>query len=160
MILLLCSCRSSKPKQENITASERTVEVIASELSGSASYKAVIKEARKWLGVPYRYGGNTMDGVDCSGMVVQVFLKAIGVKLPRTCMAQSEYGKEIGTDDIMTGDLVFFATGKDPERISHVGIMIDKDNFIHASSTKGVTVSKLSSAYYQRTFRKIGRVID
>lgn len=160
LTILLCSCHGSKHRQADLVATDRSMEVLVSGLSDSASSKALIKEAKKWLGVPYRYGGNDKEGVDCSGMVVQVFLNARGVKLPRTCMGQSEYVKEVNSDDMCTGDLVFFATGKDPQRISHVGIMIDNDNFIHASSTKGVIVSQLSSAYYQRTLRKIGRVIN
>lgn len=160
LIILLCSCHGSKHRQADLAATDRPMEVMVSGLSGSADSKALIKEAKKWLGVPYRYGGNDKEGVDCSGMVVQVFLNARGVKLPRTCMGQSEYVKEVNPDDMSTGDLVFFATGKDTKKISHVGIMIDNDNFIHASSTKGVIVSQLSSAYYQRTLRKIGRVID
>lgn len=121
--------------------------------------KKIIEEAYTWLGTPYKYAGTDKGkGADCSGMVMMVYEKAVGEKIPRNSAKQAEFCKEIDASDVSAGDLVFFATGKDPDRISHVGIIIDNENFIHASSSKGVVVSKFTNAYYQRTFRMFGRV--
>ncbi len=155
-LILLCSCHSSRHKSKPVE--EKHIEVKDITKFSDKNTGLLLKEAESWLGVPYRYGGNDREGVDCSGMVVQVFLSAWDKKLPRTCIQQAEFCQELNEKEILPGDLVFFATGKDPERISHVGILLDNDRFIHSSSTKGVVVSNLSTPYYQRTLRKFGRV--
>ena len=81
-----------------------------------------------------------------------------GIKLPRSSALQSEFCIEIQRKDLKPCDLVFFATGKSTYKISHVGMMIDNDNFIHASSSKGVVISKLSSNYYTSRLIKCGRI--
>ena len=121
--------------------------------------KKIVDEAMTWKGTPYGYG-RADKGVasDCSGMVMSVYEKVTGVKLPRNSAKQSEFCHGIRKKDVKIGDLVFFATGSDPDRISHVGIMIDDRNFIHASTSKGVVVSDATQPYYVRTFKGYGRV--
>lgn len=119
---------------------------------------ALIKESEGWIGVPYKYGGNDKQGVDCSGLVLRLYLDALQIKLPRTCITQSDFCHPVELKDISCGDLVFYATGNDSSRISHVGMMLDKDNFIHASSTKGVVITPLSNPWFKRKFIKAGRV--
>ncbi len=127
----------------------------------SKERKRIIQEAKGWLGTPYAYG-RADKGVacDCSGMVMCVYEKVTGIKLPRNSAKQSEFCKSLKKKDVLPGDLCFFATGKDPDRISHVGIMMDDTNFIHASSTKGVVVSDIAQPYWVRTFKGFGRVPD
>lgn len=121
--------------------------------------QAIYREASSWLGTPYRYAGeDKQTGVDCSGMVMRVYSDVAGWKLPRNSAKQAEFCIPLKSTEVEVGDLVFFATGKDPARISHVGIMLDKENFIHASTSKGVVVSKVTSPYYTRTFMMYGRV--
>lgn len=121
--------------------------------------KRIIDEAMTWLGTPYKYAGaEKKKGTDCSGMVLRVYEKVTGESLPRNSAKQAEYCRSIKRTQVEPGDLVFFATGKDPDKISHVGIIIDDDHFIHASSSKGVVISDLTTNYYQRTFKKFGRV--
>lgn len=123
--------------------------------------KNVVKEAMQWEGTPYKYAGSEKGGgTDCSGMVMAVYEKTTGVKLPRNSANQAEFCKEIHADDLKIGDLCFFATGKDPNRISHVGIMIDETRFIHSSTSKGVVISDITTPYYTRTFIQFGRVPD
>lgn len=123
--------------------------------------KKVAKEAKEWLGTPYRYAGYEKgEGTDCSGMVLSVYLDATGIKLPRNSAKQAEFCESVAGDELKIGDLCFFATGKDPNKVSHVGIMLDEDNFIHASTSKGVVISQLSSPYYVRTFMGFGHVPD
>ncbi len=123
-----------------------------------AMTQALLKEAYSWQGTPYLYGGNTREGIDCSGFVLQVFKKAVDIGLPRTSRQQHEYCQIISRERLEPGDLVFFATGKDPNVVSHVGIYVGSGNMIHSSSSKGVIVSSLSSNYYTSHFLAAGRV--
>ena len=120
--------------------------------------RLIVEEAMTWLDTPYRYAGEEKGrGTDCSGMVMRVFDDVMGWKLPRNSAKQAQYCHKLKSKDVKPGDLVFFATGKDPDRISHVGIMIDEVNFIHASTSKGVVISRVDTPYYIRTFMMYGR---
>lgn len=119
--------------------------------------KALISEAIKWLGVPYRYAGNDMNGVDCSGLTSQVYLKSLKVKMPRNSREQQRWCILINKSELMPGDLVFFATGSDKNRVSHVGIYIGNGDVIHASSSRGVIVSSLNEKYYLKRYHSSGR---
>lgn len=117
----------------------------------------LISEAARWLGVPYRYAGNDKGGVDCSGLTSQVFLKTLNVKMPRSSREQQQWCKSIDKDNLKPGDLVFFATGSDRNRVSHVGIYIGNGDIIHASSSRGVVVSNLAETYYMMRYHSSGR---
>ncbi len=118
---------------------------------------ALIEEAVRWLGVPYKYGGNDKHGVDCSGLTSQVFLKSLNVKMPRTSREQQQWCDNIKKDNLLPGDLVFFATGSNRNRVSHVGIYIGNGDIIHASSSRGVIVSSLGETYYMKRYHSSGR---
>ena len=90
-------------------------------------------------------------------MGLKVYEKATGIKLPRNSAKQAEFCRELKGKDVKVGDLAFFATGKDPKKISHVGIMINDKEFIHASTRKGVVISDITTPYYERTFIMFGR---
>lgn len=119
---------------------------------------AIEKEARKWLGVKYKYGGNTHKGIDCSGLVVEVYRSAMGIKLPRTSAEQQKYCLNIKKSELTSGDLVFFATGKKKKSVNHVGIYIGDGRMIHSSSSRGVIVSGIDEAYYKRCYISSGRI--
>lgn len=154
--LLLSSCSSRKKKP----AIDSKNDVVAVKTLKSDSERGkLVAEAMTWLGTPYAYAkADKGIGTDCSGMVLRVYEKITGRKLPRNSAKQAEFCEKISASKLQQGDLVFFATGKDPNRVSHVGIMLDSDSFIHASSSKGVVISKVSSPYYTRTFIMYGRV--
>lgn len=158
--LIMASCHSSK-KVSRPTGGKTPSrqELLASLGNVSKKQRQIVEEAFTWMGTPYLYAGvEKGKGVDCSGMVLRVYQDVCGVKLPRNSAKQAEFCKKIKAKDVRTGDLVFFATGKDKGRISHVGIMLNSEDFIHASSSKGVVISKVSTPYYVRTFRQYGRV--
>lgn len=155
LIAVLPSCRSHK-KPRMKASSEQTVR-IKSKVKGER--QQIVEEALAWEGTPYRYGASEKGkGTDCSGMVLKVYEKATGKKLPRNSRAQADFCTTIKEKDVLPGDLAFFATGKDKHRISHVGIMLDKTRFIHASTKKGVVISEITTPYYQRTFIQYSKV--
>src|SRR5690606_175830 len=117
-----------------------------------------------FIGTPYKYGGTTRSGMDCSALLINSF-SAVKLNLPRSSEAQSKVGSEVGMDELKPGDLVFFATGNKKKQITHVGLITDvrsKDNvkFIHASSSLGVVETNLFAEYYQKRFRVARRVIE
>lgn len=153
LALFTAGCRSSHKKMSSVT--EETVAVS----NHHDRQGKIVKEAMSWLGTPYKYAGSEKGkGTDCSGMVVKVYEDVKGQKLPRNSKQQSEFCKKLRKKDVKPGDLVFFATGKDANRISHVGIMIDETQFIHASTKRGVILSEMTTPYYERTFIMFGRV--
>lgn len=122
-----------------------------------ASAQAVVREASYWLGAPYRYGGHSKSGTDCSGLVMEVYKKTTGIKMPRSAREQCDFCQRIDRKQLAAGDLVFFApSGK--STVNHVGIYIGDGNMIHASSSRGVMVSGIEEAYFAKRFRSAGRV--
>lgn len=128
--------------------------------SGSVSTKrqAIIAEAKRHLGTPYVWGGTTTNGFDCSGFT-QYVMKKNGITLPRTTSQQVSVGTYVSKSDLQPGDLVFL---KDTYRsgVSHVGIYIGGGKMIHASSSKGVTTSDLSTSYYTKHYHSARRVVS
>lgn len=104
----------------------------------------IISYACNFLGTPYVYGANGPNSFDCSGFTKYIF-ESISINLPRTSQAQYYNGILVNKEDLKNGDLVFFNTDT---TLGHVGIYIGNDEFIHASSSKGVTISSLNNGYY------------
>jgi len=117
--------------------------------------------ARAYEGTPYRLGGTTRSGMDCSGFVYRSFREALGVSLPRTSESMFLWAERIRLDEIQPGDLVFFRTGN-TARITHVGIYTGNGSFIHSASqgrVTGVIFSRLDEPYWTRTYAGAGRVL-
>ena len=111
-----------------------------------------------WFGTPYRFGGTGKNGIDCSAFVQQVYMHVFGTDLVRTAFQQFGSVKQLlSKDSLQEGDLVFFKTVK--SRISHVGIYLANNHFVHSCSSKGVTVSSLDETYWARTYATAGRIL-
>ena len=117
--------------------------------------KILLVKMDEWYGTRYRLGGTTKKGVDCSAFVQAVFLGAYAVSLPRTAREQHRIARKISRTELQEGDLLFFNT---TGGVSHVGIYLQNNKFIHASASKGVTISDLFDPYYLRRFISAGRV--
>jgi cell wall-associated NlpC family hydrolase len=122
----------------------------------------LVDSANEYIGTPYRYGGSTKKGIDCSAFMKNVY-DSVDLELPRTSFAQSLLGQKIKRTKAKTGDLIFFKTNR-KRTISHVGMVLNNFDgeifFIHASTSKGVMVSSLKEKYYQSNYAKIKRVLN
>lgn len=116
----------------------------------------LIKEVDDWIGTPYKYGGTSKAGTDCSGFVITVYKKVYGVDLNRSARDLVQNTRLINENELRFSDLVFFKIEKNT--VSHVGIYLGSNKFVHASSKRGVVVSDLTATYYQKYFYKGGRV--
>ncbi|MCW9718327.1 C40 family peptidase [Avibacterium sp. 21-599] len=112
---------------------------------------------REWAGTPYRLGGQSRRGIDCSGFVQKTFRDRFNIQLPRTTKEQVKYGIKVPKSQIQTGDLVFFKTGRGPNGY-HVGIYVKDGQFLHASTKGGVIYSSLNSPYWTRTYWQARRM--
>jgi len=108
-----------------------------------------------WKGTPYRMGGLTTRGIDCSGFVLVTFKALLNTRLPRTVEEQVTVGQGIVPTELRTGDLVFFRTGA---AMRHVGIYLDRGRFMHASTRRGVMISVLSDGYWRQRFWQARRI--
>ena len=167
---IIISCGSSKNvvKSKNSTSKSvsktENLRKLDSKFDGeiSGSIKSILKDAESYLGSPYKSGGNSSSGFDCSGLTTKVFDEN-GLKLPRRSSEQANTGKNIDIEEVKPGDLLFFATAGG-SKVSHVGIVhtIENDGeikFIHASTSKGVIISSLNEKYWNKAYLHAQRVL-
>ena len=159
-LLLLCAaCGTTKPAQRQRTTerdfySEHSKK-LGVQLRGN-EHRELIRVSAQWLGTPYKFGGNSRSGVDCSAFVGAVYKDALGVTLPRNSSAIAKSVTTVSRGSLQCGDIVFF-TDK-AKRISHVGIYLVDGSFVHASTSKGVSVANLSNSYWKNYYAGAGRV--
>ena len=170
LILFLASCGSTKntvvkrnPFKKTV-AKDEGLKTFNSNFRGALDFKRneLLKDTEKYIGAPYKYGGNTSSGFDCSGYTVKVFSEN-NENLPRRSVDQSEAGESISVKEVEPGDLVFFATSGG-STVTHVGIVHDigddgEIKFIHASTSKGVMISSLNEKYWNKAFLFARRVL-
>jgi cell wall-associated NlpC family hydrolase len=122
----------------------------------------IIDDATNKIGSPYRFGGTTNAGYDCSGLVFTSF-KKYDLSLPRTSKEMAKEGKIISKSNAQKGDLIFFKTGGSSQ-INHVGLIVDVNRddikFVHSSTKKGVIISSITEDYYQKSFVQINRILE
>ena len=108
-----------------------------------------------WYGTPYRFGGENKTGIDCSAFTSMLMDSVYGIALPRTCRSQYEMGVKLRKEQLEQGDLVFFNT---TGGVSHVGVYLANNKFVHAGNSNGVAISDLDDAYYKKRFIGATRV--
>lgn len=163
VLLISCGARTSISSKSKAGAGEK-LRVLKSFYKGnnSAKVQQIIESAEDFLGTPYRFGGKTKSGVDCSGLVFSVY-SINNVALPRRSEDQSLKGKKIEIEDAKPGDLLFFSTSGSGN-VSHVGIVKEIKNlgeviFIHSSTSQGVIISSLNEKYWNKAFLFARRVL-
>lgn len=124
----------------------------------SPRIRPLLQRIHYYLGTPYRYGGNSRRGMDCSGFVTIVFRDSYNIKLARSAEQIYWQCQKISAENLAIGDLVFFGD-RSRQKIGHVGIFLGEDYFAHASVTSGVIISEIRDEYYRTRFQGGGRVI-
>ncbi|GMQ25910.1 C40 family peptidase [Algoriphagus sp. oki45] len=123
----------------------------------------VIQTAKSYRGTPYKFGGTTRAGMDCSALVFHSYY-SVGINLPRMSADQSKVGQKIKIQEVQPGDLLFFATGRRRNQVSHSGIVTEaakgEIRFIHASTSLGVTEDYLSNSYWKKAFLFATRILE
>lgn len=109
----------------------------------------------QWLNTPYLFGGDSKEGIDCSGFTSELMKVVFGSALPHSAKAQYRSVEKIDKDELQEGDLVFFNTRGG---VSHVGVYLKNRYFVHSSTKEGVTISSLDEKYYHRKFIGAGRI--
>ena len=168
LLVTVVSCKSHKATVIRASGPGIRVENSVKVPSGKASDPkfsnneklgdALVKAARTWIGTPYRYGGQSKSGTDCSGMMMVIYKDVAGLALPRTAAQQEEYCFDIPRRDLQPGDLVFFSTSSRGGKVSHVGMYVGNGKMIHASTSRGVIESGLDEKYYVNHYHSSGRV--
>ena len=141
-----CSLKSTTGKQ------------MTSALTPQQISHALKQQHHQWKGVRYKMGGLNRNGVDCSGFVYRLYKDGLGVKLPRSTELQSQLGEHVSKNQLKVGDLVFFKTGG-LFKSRHVGIYTGANQFIHASTSKGVMKSSLNNPYWREAYWQSKRVL-
>ncbi len=139
---------------------DKTADLSIQTLEGSEKGQLVVETAKKYLGIPYVWGGTSPAGFDCSGLVQYVF-RELGVSLNRVAADQTAHGIPITRENLLPGDIVFFHNTNKYTRINHVGIYVGGGNFIHAPQTGDVVkITTLDSGYYAGTFVTARRIFE
>jgi len=135
--------------------------VLISSLSGYSIDKDLItcyplyEKILEWMGTPYRFGGNSKKGIDCSRLVIQLTNGIYYDSINGSAATLYEASYKLGREELSEGDLIFFKINK--SYVSHVGVYLQNDLFVHATRGKGVMVSSLTAPYYKKYFFGAGR---
>lgn len=150
-VLTLFSCRSSRNAEGSINFKEiakagNALNVYIDERDN----RAFFLESASWLGVPYKFGGESKSGVDCSGLARAIYQNVFSLTLPRTSAKQFYTLNDRDEKYLYGGSLLFFTSPSSAGAPAHVGLYLKDGKFIHSSSSKGVIVSSLNEAYWKK----------
>lgn len=153
----LSSCRTSAPSYNYKELAKASIK-LGIDINMNDNHRLYV-ESSEWMGVPYRWSGNSKRGIDCSGLTCQIYNKVYRKKLERSTDGQRDNNcRKITKKNLREGDLVFFSSNKSRKKVAHVGIYLKNNKFIHASTSRGVIVSDLNEDYYRRHWLSGGRV--
>lgn len=156
-LLLLClsSCHTSAPRLDYRALARASVQ-LGMDIGPKDNHRLYLTAA-EWIGTPYRSGGHTKRGTDCSGLTGEIYRKVYRMRLPRSTGEQLAACRKVARRGLKEGDLVFFHNGKSRKKVTHVGIYLKDDKFVHASTSRGVIVSSLDENYWRRCWMRGGR---
>lgn len=155
----MTSCRSYVPAYDYRELAKASIK-LGVDIDKKDNHELYLESAR-WIGTPYRYGQSTIrKGTDCSGFTKEIYRKVYGINISRSSAAQRRNDcTRVRKRKLKEGDLVFFTSdGRRRSKINHVGIYLKDGKFVHASTSKGVTVDKLKDPYYAKRWHSGGRV--
>ena len=155
-LFFFCSCRTATPRFNYKELAKASIR-LGIDIDLKDNHK-LYTEAAKWIGVPYRTGGQSKRGTDCSGLVCQLYRNVYHIQLPRTTQEQRNKSKKIAKRNLQEGDLVFFSSPRSRKKVTHVGIYLKDGKFVHASTSQGVIVSRLNENYYTQYWLTGGRI--
>lgn len=166
--LYFISCKSHQKSQKTEDSrADKTESGFSKSLKKKYAEKLGVKESdikneklydfiNDWYGVPYKYAGKDKHGIDCSGLASTLYLQVYKKTISPSTKALAEETKKIKDSDMKEGDLLFFNT--DGKKVSHVGVYLQNNKFVHASTKKGVMISDLNEPYFKKTYLHAGRV--
>jgi cell wall-associated NlpC family hydrolase len=148
-----------RAEEQNFCTIPTTVHssIMAPVKQSGESIKTLFTDIRQYLGIRYRFGGQTPAGFDCSGFVRFMFGKVFDMKLPRSSREMSTIGTRVQREELRPGDLVFFQNG---HHINHVGIFVGNGAFVHSSLSRGITRDNLNENYFNHRFAGAVRLLD
>ena len=151
--------RRNKEREDRRRKNLETMEQKVAEYGkrGNLDIDRLFTAIDKHIGIPYRFGGDSENGIDCSAFTRRVYREQ-GIELPRVSYEQARIGRGVGGSSLQPGDLVFFNTSL-VGSISHVGVYIDNNTFAHASSSQGVTKSSLRERYFSKRYVRANRIM-
>ena len=156
LTVIFSSCRTSAPRLDYQALARASV-LLGIDINLEDDHKLYL-EAADWIGAPYRGGGDSKRGNDCSGMVYQIYRKVYRIQVPRNTEELKNKSNKVAKRNLKEGDLVFFSSNRSRKRVAHVGIYLKSGKFIHSSTSRGVIVSRLNEDYYLRHWISGGRI--
>lgn len=148
---IITSVNMNKLNNSNMNNNLDNINFNTSELNIDSKMDSAIKLLNQQLGKDYVWGATGPDSFDCSGLVQYIYKTSLGKNIPRTSYEQSKYGEEVNREDLQVGDLVFFDT-MNKGRVSHVGMYIGNNEFIHASNAKDGVKKSTLTGYYENKY--------
>ena len=156
LMFCLSSCHTSAPRLDYKALAQASVR-LGMDIELTDNHKLYVNAA-EWIGTPYRAGGDSRHGTDCSGLVSKRYKKTYRMRLSRSTDGQLKESNKIARRNLREGDLVFFTSRSSRKKVAHVGIYLKDGKFIHASTSQGVIVSSLKEKYYTQHWLCGGRV--
>ncbi|MDO4165292.1 MAG: C40 family peptidase [Bacteroides sp.] len=156
LLFALTACHTSAPRLDYEALAKASVR-LGMDVEWEDNHDLYLQAAR-WIGTPYRAGGSSRQGTDCSGLAYQLYKQVYHIRLSRSTDGQLAESKKISRRRLREGDLVFFTSRASRKKVAHVGIYLKDDKFIHASTSQGVIVSSLKEDYYTRHWLCGGRL--
>ena len=156
LAVVLSSCRTSTPRLDYQALARASI-LLGVDINLEDNHKLYL-EAADWIGAPYRGGGDSKKGTDCSGLVYQIYKKVYRIQVPRNSEELKDKSYKVAKRNLKEGDLVFFSSSRSRKKVAHVGIYLKNGRFIHSSTSRGVIVSRLGEDYYSRHWISGGRM--